>query len=236
LRRISSYSFPRSRGFTLIELLMAIAIAAIALTIVNLAFFQSHRTIEAVGEQRHTYQMVRIVMDRMMKDLICSYVPATEGSSRTLDEEELSLYRFTGTDEKDADTDLDSIRFTTAADLGLPGKTAGLCEVGYYLKEMESSQDRYVLIRSEDPLPHYGASESPQEMEVAENIISMNIVYVDQDGNEKDEWDLNEKLALPEQVKVTIAFDAGSQPFVFTGSAYLPLSELKLTVSPGEEG
>jgi hypothetical protein len=73
-------------------------------------------------------------------------------------------------------------------------------------------------------------------MEVAENIISMNIVYVDQDGNEKDEWNLEEKLALPEQVKVTIAFDAGSQPFVFTGSAYLPLSELKLTVSPGEEG
>ncbi|MGI6387820.1 MAG: PulJ/GspJ family protein [Desulfomonilia bacterium] len=96
MRRILSRSSHRDSGFTLIELLMAIAIAAIVMTVVNLAFFQAHRAIESVGSQRETYQMVRVVMDRMMKDLSCAYVPATEGTGRTLGEEDISLYRFVG--------------------------------------------------------------------------------------------------------------------------------------------
>ncbi len=166
-------------------------------------------------------------MDRMMKDLICSYVPATEGSSRTLDEEELSC---TASRARTRRTPIPT--WTASASplrrSGASGKTAGLCEVGYYLKEMESSQDRYVLIRSEDPLPHYGASESPQRWRWPEHL-SMNIVYVDQDGNEKTNGISRKSWPCRSRVKVTIAFDAGSQPFVFTGSAYLPLSELKLT-------
>ncbi len=212
---------------------MAIAIAAIVMTIVNLSFFQAHRSIESVGSQRQTYQMVRIVMDRVVKDLSCAYVPATEGTGRTLGEEDVSLYRFVGKDDSDGDVDLDGIHFTTAAELGLPGSMGGLTEVGYFLKEMEDSPGRYILIRSEDPLPHYGVSESAREMEVAEDITAMNIVYLDHNDEEKDDWDLEQKLALPRQVKVTITFACGNEPLSFTGVAYLPLSELKLTVSEG---
>lgn len=235
MRRRSAHSFHRSKGFTLIELLMAIVIAAIAMAIVNASFFQAHRSIELVSDQRQAYQMVRIVMDRMTKDMSCAFVPATEGTSRTLDDEEISLYRFIGTDESDAETDLDGIHFTTTTDLGLPGRMGGLCEVGYYLEEMENSKGRYVLIRSEDPLPHYGVSESGREMEVAENISSMNIVYIDQEDQEQEDWDLAEKLALPKQVRVTVVFDVGAEPLEFTGVAFLPLSGLKLAVSQGEE-
>ncbi|MGB4000805.1 MAG: type II secretion system protein [Desulfomonilia bacterium] len=233
MRRISSRSSHRDSGFTLIELLMAIAIAAIVLTVVNLSFFQAHRSIESVGSQRQTYQMVRVVMDRMMKDLSCAYVPSTEGTGRTLGEEDVSLYRFVGKDDSDGDTDLDSIHFTTAAELGLPGSMGGLSEVGYFLKEMENLPGHYVLIRLEDPLPHYGVSKSAREMEVAEDIISLNIVYLDHNGGEKDDWDLEQTLALPRQVRVTIAFAFRDEPLSFTGTAHLPLSELKLTVSEG---
>jgi hypothetical protein len=44
---------------------------------VNYAFFQSHKNIEAVTTQREAYQTVRIVMDRMIKDLTCCYVLPT---------------------------------------------------------------------------------------------------------------------------------------------------------------
>ncbi|HPW68660.1 MAG: type II secretion system protein [Desulfomonilia bacterium] len=233
MRRILSRSSHRDSGFTLIELLMAIAIAAIVMTVVNLAFFQAHRAIESVGSQRETYQMVRVVMDRMMKDLSCAYVPATEGTGRTLGEEDISLYRFVGKDDSDGDVDLDSIHFTTAAELGLPGVMGGLAEVGYFLKEMEDLPGRYILIRSEDPLPHYGVSKSAREMEVAEDITSLNIVYLDHNDDEKDDWDLDQKLSLPRQVKVSVTFACGGEPLSFTGTAHLPLSELKLTVSEG---
>jgi hypothetical protein len=207
---------------------MAIFIAAIALVIVNMSFFQAHRSIEAVSSQRQAYQMVRIVMDRMVKDLTCAYIPAPGDPPRQMTEEQISLYRFVGKDEKDQKTEKDSIRFTTTADLGLPGSIGGLCEVGYYLKEMEDSKDRYVLVRSEDCLPHFGLSTTPKEMDVAEDIVSMDIKYVDGDLKEQDTWDLSEALTLPKQVKVTITFDMGGEQVSFSGVAFLPLSGLKL--------
>ena len=76
-------------------------------------------------------------------------------------------------------------------------------------------------------------SESAREMEVAEDITSLNIVYLDHNGEEKDDWDLEQKLRLPRQVKVTITLACGGEPLSFTGTAHLPLSELKLTVSGG---
>lgn len=229
MRRSLWNSFPPSEeGFTLIEVLMAIFIAAIALVIVNVSFFQAHRSIEAVSSQRQAYQMVRIVMDRMIKDLTCSYIPAPGEPPRQMTEERISLYRFVGKDEKDQKADRDSITFTTTANLGLPGSVGGLCEVGYYLKEMEDSKEHYVLIRSEDCLPHFGVSTTPREMEVAENIVSMDIVYADKDLKEHDTWDLNEELTLPKQVKVTVTFDMEGEQVSFSGVAFLPLSGLKL--------
>lgn len=213
---------------------MAIAVAAVVLAIVNQSFFQSHRSIEAVGDQRRSYQMVRIAMDRMIKDLCCAYIPQTEGSGRILDEDGLSLYRFTGRDDHDGDTDLDSIVFTTTADLGLPGRMGGVSEVGYHLEEMENTPGRYLLIRSEDFLPHFGESKSTRKMEVAENIVSMNIEYLDEREEEQDEWELERKLALPEQVRLTLTFACGQERLGFTGVVRPPLAGQKITLSLNE--
>jgi hypothetical protein len=207
---------------------MAVFITAIILVIVNVSFFQAHRAVETVNSQRQAYQMVRIVMDRMIKDLTCSFVPAPGEPPRQMTEDMISLYRFVGKDEKDQKTDKDSISFTTAASLGLPGSAGGLCEVGYALKEMEDTKERYVLVRSEDCLPHFGTSTAPKEMEVAENIAGLNIVYLDKDLKEHDTWDLNEALTLPTQVKVTVTFDMEGEQVSFTGVAFLPLSGLKI--------
>jgi hypothetical protein len=209
-------------------------VAAGVLVIVNQSFFQSHRSIEAVSDQRQSYQMVRIAMDRMVKDLCCAYIPHTEGSGRTLDEDGLSLYRFTGRDDRDGDVDLDSIVFTTTADLGLPGRMGGLSEVGYRLEEMENTPGRYLLIRSEDYLPHIGESKSARKMEVAENIVSMNIEYLDEHEEEHDEWELEQKLALPGQVRITLTFDCGRELLSFTGVARPPLAGQKITLSISE--
>jgi len=75
LRRSSYLSLSKNSGFTLLELMLAIAISAIVILTVNFAFFQSNKNIEAVRTQREAYETVRIVMDRMIKDLTCAYVP-----------------------------------------------------------------------------------------------------------------------------------------------------------------
>ncbi len=219
-----SHSFLRSRGFTLIELLLAIVIAAVAMSIVNTTFFQSHKMMESVRAQRETYQMVRIVMDRILKDLNCAYVPY---SDRELSDDEISLYRFVGTDDTDVDRDNDSISFTTAADLGLPGVSGGICEVGYYLKEMEE-QGKYYLMRRDDCTFHHGITSSGREMELAENVIGMNIEYIDKDSRETATWNLDEQLYLPREVRITITFAGPDEPFEVTGVASLALSSIVL--------
>jgi hypothetical protein len=216
---------------------MAIFIGAIVVAIVNMAFSRSHRSMEIVEAQRQTYQMVRIVMDRMVKDLTCAYVPspAPGQDQRLMTPEELSYYRFIGKDDAQEDIALDTIHITTTTDLGLPGSRGGIGEVGYYLKEMKEKKDRYVLIRSEDCLPHPGESESPREMEMAEDVISLNFRYVNAQGAEQDAWDLAQQLSLPREVRVTVTFEIEGKPTSFTGVAFLPLSEVKLQLKQQPE-
>jgi hypothetical protein len=169
-------------------------------------------------------------MDRMVKDLTCAYLPspAPGQDAQPMTEDDISLYRFTGKDEDKEDITLDSLHFTTTTDLGLPGSRGGVGEVAYYLKEMEDRKDRYVLIRAEDYMPHYGESETPREMEMAENIVALDFKYVDANDKEQDSWDLAKNLFLPTRVKVTVTFEIEGAPTAFTGTAFLPLSYIKL--------
>jgi len=230
LNRSSSLSSHQNSGFTLLELLLAVAIAAVIIATVNFAFFQSHKNIEAVRTQREAYQTVRIIMDRMIKDLTCSYVPAGRTQMTTQD---LSMYRFIGVNDDSSGVDKDTISFTTTTDIGFSKVPGGICEVDYYLKEMEDRKSVYTLMRREDPTPHAGITKSGNEMEMADGVLAMNIVYIDESNQEVNEWDLARKLTLPKQVKVTLTMESGKDKQIFSATAFLPLSGIKLNPPQG---
>ncbi len=232
MRRKSSPLSLQNKGFTLLELLLAIAITAVIITIVNFAFFQSNKNIEAVRTQREAYQSVRIAMDRMIKDLTCAYIPSPS-LRPTMTLEDMSMYRFVGANDESDSTDKDTISITTTTDIGFSKVPGGVCEVAYYLKLMENKKDIYTLMRKEDPTPHYGPSKAGSEMELAEDVLGMNIIYIDDSNQEAKEWDLSKKLALPKQVKVTLTFEADKEKLTFTGTAALPLSGIKLMPPQG---
>ena len=232
MRRKSSPLSLQNKGFTLLELLLAIAITAVIITIVNFAFFQSNKNIEAVRSQREAYQSVRIAMDRIIKDLTCAYIPSPS-LRPTMTLEDMSMYRFVGANDESDSTDKDTISITTTTDIGFSKVPGGVCEVAYYLKLMENKKDIYTLMRREDPTPHYGPSKAGSEMELAEDVLGMNIIYIDDSNQEAKEWDLSKKLALPKQVKVTLTFEAGKEKLTFTGTAALPLSGIKLMPPQG---
>ena len=230
MRRRSSHSSPHGSGFTLLELLLAIAIAAIIITTVNFAFFRSHANIESVGAQREVYQTIRIVMDRMIKDLTCAYLPT---NNRQMTVDEISLYRFVGVNEEAGEADRDSITFTTTTDIGFSRVSGSVGEVGYYLKENEEEKGIYTLMRREDPTPHYGVTKAGQELEIAEGITGMDIVYLDENSRETEEWDLSERLTLPKQVKVTLTMGSGEKAMSFSATASLPLAGIRLQPPQG---
>lgn len=230
MRRNSFHSSLPDRGFTLLELLLAVSIAAVVIAIVNYAFFQSHKNIEAVTTQREAYQTVRIVMDRMIKDLTCCYVPANRPN---MTNDELSMYRFVGVNDNSNSIDKDTISITTTTDIGFSKVPGGVCEVGYYLKEMENKKDIFTLMRREDATPHYGTTKSGSEMEMAEGVLGMNIIYIDDANQETDEWDLTKRLVLPKQVKVTLTMETSGDKLTFTATASLPLSGIRLIPPQG---
>lgn len=230
MRRSSYLSSRKNSGFTLLELMLAIAISAIVILTVNFAFFQSNKNIEAVRTQREAYETVRIVMDRMIKDLTCAYVPTEE---RQMTANEFSMYRFVGTNDDSDGVDKDTISFTTTTDIGFSKVPGGVCEVDYYLKEMEDKKGVFSLMRREDPTPHYGITKTGNEMEIAEGVLGMNIVYIDNSNQEVNEWDLAQRLALPKQVKVTLTMEAGKEKVNFSMAASLPLSGITLKPPQG---
>ncbi len=146
----------------------------------------------------------------MIKDLTCAYIPSPS-LRPTMTIEDMSMYRFVGTNDESDSTDKDTISITTTTDIGFSKVPGGVCEVAYYLKEMENKKDIYTLMRREDPTPHYGPSKAGSEMELAEDVLGMNIIYIDDSNQEAKEWDLSKKLALPKQVKVTLTFEAGKE-------------------------
>jgi hypothetical protein len=213
------------------EMLLAIAIAVIVLVIVNTSFFRSHANIESIRSQREVYQTVRIVMDRMIKDLTCTYIPS---DGRQMSADDISLYRFIGVNDESNKTDKDSIFFTTTTDIGFSKVPGALCEVDYYLKETEGKQGVYTLMRREDPTPHFGVTKSGIEMEIAEDVLGMDVVYLDDASQEVKEWNLGQRLTLPKQVKVTLTFEAGKESLKFTGMASLPLAGIRLSPGHGQ--
>jgi len=171
-------------------------------------------------------------MDRIIKDLTCAYIPSPS-LRPTMTVEDMSMYRFVGANDESDSTDKDTISITTTTDIGFSKVPGGICEVAYYLKLMENKKDIYTLMRREDPTPHYGPTKAGSEMELAEGVLGMNIIYIDDTNQEIKEWDLSKKLALPKQVKVTLTFEAGKDKLAFTGTAALPLSGIKLMPPQG---
>lgn len=235
--RIILNSKQKKKGFTLIELMLAIAISVVVVGTVYVTFYQSHKVTKSIMAQTEVYQMARLCMDRMMKDLNCIYfspylVLDEDLKSNQKANELAQKYRLIGKNENDGTNDTDRLYFTTTSDIGLGDKSGILNEVDYELKEDPDNKGMYFLIRREDNKPHDGITESGRNpgMEIAENVVSMNIVYYDKSGKESDEWDASSTSppALPHMIKITLTFKNGNDTYTFTGVASPVLARMQL--------
>jgi prepilin-type N-terminal cleavage/methylation domain-containing protein len=224
------------KGFTLIELMLAITISVVVVGTVYVTFYQSHKVTQSIMAQTEVYQMARLCMDRMMKDLNCIYfspylVLDDDLMKNTKANELAQKYRFLGKNENDGTNDTDKLYFTTTSDIGLGDKSGILNEVDYELKEDPDNKGMYFLIRREDNKPHDGITESARNpgMEIAENVVSMNILYYDKSGKESDEWDATSTAepALPYMIKITLTFKNGKDTYTFTSVASPVLAKMQ---------
>lgn len=216
------------RGFTLVELLLAIAISVVIVGTVYVTFYQSHKVTTTIMSQTEVYQMARLVMDRMMKDLNCIYfspylVLDSDLKGNEKANELAQKYRFIGKSENDGTNDTDKIYFTTTSDIGLSDQTGIVNEVDYELVEDPDNKGLYFLVRRESNKPHDGIMDSSRNegMELAENVVSMNILYYDKSGKESEEWDAlsTSTPSLPYLIKITLKLKSGKDIYEFTSVA-----------------
>lgn len=123
------------------------------------------------------------------------------------------MVTFVGEDEVASDgRDVDTLRFTTAANDPRRRAEAGetvpsydLAEVLYYIDDDETTLERGLVRQSNDLPGLAGETVEPEVQEISENVIGMNVRYLDDSGESPewiDQWQNTE--SLPAALELTL--------------------------------
>lgn len=215
----SSLRHHPSRGFTLLEILIAISILSVVLTTVYAAYSGTLKVISELDEDSRAYQMARITLDRMSRDLS-------------------SLQRFEDgfvlRSKKNAigSREFGSLILWSAAHLAfeeneLSGSPA---TVAYFVRENKGGG--FSLWRSD----RAGARPSPDQAEtdgmiICEDLQALNLKFYDETGQEFDAWDsasvqTAQRGRPPALVQIELIMASvrdAEKPYRFTTRVFLPV-------------
>ena len=204
----------RENGFTLVEILIAIFIFAIVISSVYGSYRATFHIVHGSEFQLDVANRARIVVERLTEDLD-SIVTGPEGV-------------FLGERHKYADSLGDSLSFVSSAHLALH-KTDTFSGHFYiqYLSELDMETGLLDLYRSETLLlPGVDIGEgNTQTHLICRGLQEFKFTYLDREGNEAEEWQLDESIPAGEG---TISADS-----LFPSLVYV---ELKFTESRESEG
>jgi len=205
------FSRAQKDGLSLIEVLVVFALLGILAVTINTVFKSGLGVWVRSEKHIEIYQNVRMVADRLARELPGAYVESgggfqgIEGGSTTFYSGDFGAdYQSTG--------DPDSIQFVTL----IEGR---IIEVRYYMKEN-------VLIREQTEGPHdfSGTSDLEESFEYGSRIADLDIIYLDGDAST---WTTDGGWAttgeLPEAVEITlVGTDNDGNFFPFKMRFYLP--------------
>lgn len=175
----------RERGFTLVELLIAIFIFSIVISSVYGSYRATFHIVHGSEYQLEIANRARVVMERLSEDL-GSIVTGPEGG-------------LLGVSHTYSDARGDSLSFVSTAHLALR-KTetlAGHARVEY-LPELDLDTGLLNLYRSDVVLLPGVETDSGggQRHLICRGLLEFRFTYLDQDGNETEEWRV-EEVASP---------------------------------------
>jgi general secretion pathway protein J len=182
--KVNSYpSTVRERGFTLVELLIAIFIFAIVISSVYGSYRATFHVVHGSEYQLKIANSARVVMERLSEDLN-SIVTGPGGE-------------FLGVSHTYSDSRGDSLSFVSSAHLVLR-KTDTLSghALVQYLPELDLDTGLLNLYRSDVVLlPGVGRGGGDvQKHLICRGLQEFRFTYIEQDGNETEEWQVEEVL------------------------------------------
>jgi len=207
-------------GFTLLEILVAMFILATVISTILGTFSETLKNINHAESHADIYQMARVALKIMNKDLEGSLISNTRS--------------FSGQDEEIDGRDADFLSFFSTNHISFeePGKGAGNAGISFYVLEKEEEEEKGLVLYRSDVLER---DETPEEKTggavLCEGLHSVNFLYYNSDGDEYDSWDSSDgqhKNKLPSMVTIRLEFLDKSNPEAplrfETGSA-LPMAQ-----------
>lgn len=208
-----------SRGFTLLEILIAIFILGIVLTTIYAAYSGTLRVITELDDDSRAYQLARITIDRMSRDLTSL---ERSGDAFVLQSKRAII----------GSREFGSLNFWSAAhvafeDKELSGRPAS---ISYFVRE--DGAGGFSLWRSDVPGSRPVANnESRGGVIICENLQALNLKFFDESGREFDSWDTvspstGQKGQPPALVQIDLVVANGrdtEKPYKFTTRIFLPV-------------
>jgi len=218
----------RSTGFTLIEILIAVFILSVVMSMVYASYTGTFRIVKSSEYYSEVYNMARITMDRMTKDLeaISPYGQKLEFISQTSE--------FGGRDNLE-------ISFRARAYLSFDETNApgGMSAIRYRIEEGKE-KNSYALYRDDDPLLQESVSNLKKAgFVVCDRVKSVEYRFYDSKGLEYESWDSRssgemQKDQAPVMVSITLHMvnpDDEEKPYTFMTRVYIPVNK-----PPGKQG
>jgi type II secretion system protein J len=200
-RRAATVHRHRRSGMTLIELLLAIAIAALVITLVFSIYRTVSVTMQGQDERRRGADAAADAVQRIARDMACTFAPKSDNQcSFTLEKDTLppaaSKLSFCAAVMPEGQTDL---------------RWFELHRVAYRVGA--DSKDVVVLFRENQPLVGPGAFAPPVTNVLARDVESFRVTAYD--GSEwADEWSSGD-MACPRaaRIELTVRYGSGTKTF-----------------------
>lgn len=211
------------RGFTLLEVLISIVILAVIMVAIYAMYTSSVGAIHIADQKSQVFQMARIALDRMTKDLESSFIASD------LSNKEIRLGMI-GKDQVIDDKPADRLDFTTLTHLALDERSVrtDLCEIGYQLVA-DPEEEGFILYRRDDGILDDNLTDGGSSYELARGVGGLDITFQDINGEEFDNWDTQEgkpshELPMLITIRLTIKDQEGREE-LFTIAVHPALAE-----------
>lgn len=216
----------RGAGFTLVEALVAIAVFSIVATIVFGGLSQTMRNREHVEAQTDRSHVIRVAMERMVREISSAYVSIHVNPNPQLVAVRTGFHgRREGRGSR-----LDFTSFSHRR-LYRDAHESDQNEIGYFVANFrdEEGEEHHALVRREQNRIDDDFERGGPTQVLVEDVEEFELTYLDPLSLEwRDRWDASggEMNRLPAQVKIRLVVPAAHDPReeeVYTTRAMVPI-------------
>ena len=207
------------------EVLVSVTIMGIIMAALYAAYTSNVEAIQMTRQGSQVYQIARIVLDRMTKDLESSLIEVPFFGNK------ISLGMI-GKNQDIEGQPADRLDFTSLTHLAVTADSpqTDLCEVGYHLAE-DPENEGLILYRRDDGIADAEFTSGGQTYELARMVTGLDISFQDSNGQEFDNWNTLEgeyKDTLPSLIKIKMSLkDLSGREQTFITSIHPELAGLK---------